>query len=74
MPAKKKAPAKTPKEVIEKVNGEIGKVLKDPGTVQSLAAQGYEPAPSTAAALAKHMRDDQERWKKVIQTAGIKLN
>lgn len=67
------APAKTPKEVVGRLNSETVKMLKDPETVKQLASQGADPTPSTPEQLAKFMREDQERWKKVIKTAGIKL-
>ena len=68
------APAKTPKEIIEKLNTEVVKTLKDPETVRELASRGAEASPTTPEAFAKYLREDQERWKKVVKTAGIKLN
>lgn len=68
------APAKTPKEIIEKLNTEVVKTLKDPETVRELASRGAEASPTTPEAFAKYLREDQERWKKVVKTAGIKVN
>ena len=68
------APAKTPKEIIDKLNAEVVRILKDPQTVRDFAAQGAEASPTTPEAFAKYLREDQERWKKVVKTAGIKLN
>ena len=68
------APAKTPKEIIEKLNTEVVRILKDPETVRELASRGAEASPTTPEAFAQYVREDQERWKKVVKTAGIKLN
>ena len=68
------APAKTPKEIVEKLNTEVVRTLKDPETVRELASRGAEPSPTTPEAFAKYLREDHERWKKVVKTAGIKLN
>lgn len=67
------APAKTPKEIVEKLNTEVVRTLKDPETARELASRGAEASPTTPEAFAKYLREDQERWKKVIKTAGIKL-
>ena len=67
------APAKTPKEIVEKLNTEVVRTLKDPETVRELASRGAEASPTTPEAFAKYLREDQERWRKVVKTAGIKL-
>ena len=68
------APAKTPTDIVGKLNAEVVKVLKHPETTQQFTARGAEPTPSTPEALAQYLREDHERWKKVIKTTGIKLN
>lgn len=66
------APAGTPQQIVSKMNAEIVKILNDPEVNRRLTSQGADPAPGTPAALAKYMRTDHERWKKVISSAGIK--
>jgi tripartite-type tricarboxylate transporter receptor subunit TctC len=66
------APAKTPAAIVNKVNASVVKILNDPEVAQRLASQGADPAPGSPDALARYMRTDHERWKKVIQAAGIK--
>jgi tripartite-type tricarboxylate transporter receptor subunit TctC len=68
------APAKTPKEIIDKLNAEVVRILKDPEIVRALASHGAEASPTTPEAFANYLREDQERWKKVVKTAGIKVN
>jgi tripartite-type tricarboxylate transporter receptor subunit TctC len=67
------APAQTPKEIVEKLNREVVKILKDPETVRELASRGAEASPTTSESLGKYLREDHERWTNVIKTAGIKL-
>ena len=67
------APAKTPKEIVEKLNAEVVRILKNPETVRDLASRGAEASPTTPEAFAKYLREDQARWRKVLKTAGIKV-
>ena len=66
------APAKTPPAHIRKINGQIVKALNVPDIAQRLIAQGADPAPGSPEDLARYMRVDHERWKKVISSAGIR--
>ena len=66
------APAKTPKEIVERLNRELVKALKDPAVVDLLNKQGLEPSPSTPAELASYMEREYETWGKVVKQAGIK--
>lgn len=66
------APAKTPPAIVRKMNDMIVKILREPEVAQRLSAQGADPAPGTADELARYMRMDDARWKKVIQTAGLR--
>ncbi len=67
------APVGTATPIIQKLNGEMVKMLADPPFAQRLLDLGSEPQSSTPAALAAHMRKESDRWSKVIKTAGIKI-
>ena len=67
------APVKTPAEVVTKLNAQVVQILSDPEMAQRLASQGAEPRSTTPDELARFMRVEFERWKKVIKAAGIKL-
>ncbi len=67
------APARTPQDVIVKLNAQVVKILTDPEMAQRMASQGAEPRGTTAEELARFMRVESERWKKVIKAASIKL-
>ena len=66
------APAATPRPVIDKLNAEIVKMLGEPGLSKRFATQGADPQSSSPEGLARYMRGEHERWKKIIREAGIK--
>jgi hypothetical protein len=65
------APAKTPKDIVAKLNAEVVAVMKDPDTIKRFAAQGAEPETSTPEALGKFVEAEIAKWKKVISAAKI---
>ena len=65
------APAKTPHDIVVKLNCQVVAILADPQMAQRLAAQGAEPRSSSPEELVKFMQVESARWKKVIKTAGI---
>ena len=66
------APVKTPKNVVERLNRELVKVLKTPETHKQLAGHGEDPSPSTPEELARYMKSEYETWGRVVKEAGIK--
>ena len=67
------APAKTPHDIIIKLNKQVVTILAEPEMAQRLAVQGAEPRSSTPEELSKFMRVESARWQKVIKTANIRL-
>jgi tripartite-type tricarboxylate transporter receptor subunit TctC len=67
------APAGTPAPIVDKLNAEINKVLAKPEVKEAWGKQGAEPMIMTPAEFDKYLRGDIEKWAKVIQTAGIKV-
>ena len=66
------APAKTPKEIIERLHSEIVKALGAPDAVDLLNKQGLEPSPSASDELGRYIAREYETWGKVVKQAGIK--
>ena len=66
------APVKTPRPIIDRLNAEIGKVLRTPAAVSLLEKQGVDPEPTTPEALAAYMRRESETWGAVVKKADIK--
>jgi tripartite-type tricarboxylate transporter receptor subunit TctC len=65
-------PAGTPAEVVNRLNRELGNIVKDPEVVAALARSGAEVTSGTPAQFAQVIRSEHENWKAVIQRAGIK--
>lgn len=65
-------PAKTPKDVIAKLNQALVKSLTNPAVVASLHNQGLDPSPSTPAELGAYMKSEYDTWGKVVRQSGIK--
>lgn len=66
-------PAATPKPIIDKLSGEIARILAMPDTVARLASQGGEPFISTPSQFAALMKADMARLAQVIKSANISL-
>jgi tripartite-type tricarboxylate transporter receptor subunit TctC len=67
------APAKTPKPIIDKLAGEIGKIVTLPDVTKTFAALGAQPVGGTPEDLQRTIAEDTARWAKVIKEAGIPL-
>jgi tripartite-type tricarboxylate transporter receptor subunit TctC len=68
------APKDTPAEVIDKLNDGIAASLADPTIKARLAGLGFLRAAMSPAAFRKFVVADTEKWAKVVQFAGIKLD
>ncbi|HJQ63718.1 MAG TPA: tripartite tricarboxylate transporter substrate binding protein [Burkholderiales bacterium] len=66
-------PARIPNDIVRRLNGEIVAVLKSAEVRERLASQGVEASPSTPEAFGQLMVSDLDRWAKVVQRAGIRL-
>ena len=66
------APAKTPRDVIAKVNAEVNKALKLPETIDRLAKLGAEPMSMTPAEFDAFIRHEHDELGKIMRDAGAK--
>lgn len=62
----------TPEPIVERLASEVGKVLNDPKVREQLAAQGAEPQTMQPREFAAFVRDEIEKWAKVIRVSGAK--
>ena len=67
-------PARTPAAIIERLNREILKVLAGASMIEVLAAQGLDPAGTTPAQFDKLIRNEIDRWRKLVKSAGIHVD
>ena len=67
-------PAATPKDIVAKVNAALLEAMNDPDVVKRFETIGAEPVGSTPEEMAQHQARESERWTKLIQERGIKLD
>jgi tripartite-type tricarboxylate transporter receptor subunit TctC len=65
-------PANTPKAIVQRLNTEVVRILKDPEVAARFDSLGVTPVGSTPEHLANVQKADNAKWSKVIRTAGIK--
>ena len=68
------APAKTPEAIVDRVATELARSLGAGEVRTRLEAQGAVVIVNTPAEFQRRIRTDIERWRKVITSAGIKLD
>ena len=66
------APAGTAPVVVNRLNAELLKSLKDPENAKKIAELGYELAPSSPAELAAHTAAELKKWTEVAKAADVK--
>lgn len=67
------APAGTPKEIIDKLNAEVARILAQPDVRTTLLSQGNEPMASTPEQFGALIKADMERIARVIKAANIRV-
>jgi tripartite-type tricarboxylate transporter receptor subunit TctC len=67
------APAKTPSDIVERLSQAIKNSVADPRFRERLNKQGLEVIGSTPSEMLATMRADTQKWKKIIDTAGVKV-
>jgi tripartite-type tricarboxylate transporter receptor subunit TctC len=68
------APAKTPPEVVKRMNEELNKVLKNPEVAKKLDAQGIDIMGGTTAQAATFIDKQITIWAKVVKDNSIKAD
>lgn len=66
------APARTPAEIVARLNMEIVRIARQPDFAQKLAAQGAEIIGSPPDRFAAYLEAETLRWARIIKEAGIK--
>ena len=65
------APAKTPKDVIARLNREFVKTLNAPAVREKLLSRGEEPTPTTPEEFGRFMERELATWGRVVKEAEI---
>lgn len=68
------APANVPKPVIDKLNAELQKALKDKAVAEKLSSQTLDPMFMTPEQFAVRLKSDYDKYAKVIKETGAKVD
>jgi tripartite-type tricarboxylate transporter receptor subunit TctC len=66
------APAGTPKPIVDRLSAEIMKILKEPDVKKKFDDMAIDGSGMTSQQLAVFQKAEVEKWRKLIQAAGIK--
>jgi len=66
------APAKTPRDVIMKINADVIKIVNSPELKERLKADGSDPVGNSPEQYAAFLRNEIAKWAKVIKFANVK--
>ena len=66
------APAGTPREIVEHLNFEVNRTIKEPDLIAKFAQQGMSPAGGTPAAFQKTIETEVKLWIDIAHRASIK--
>ena len=67
------APAGTPREIVQRLYGEIVKLLGGAELRERLFAQGMEPGGNTPEQFAAFIRNEIDKWRRVVKSANIRI-
>ena len=68
------APAGTPRPVVERLNGELGKIMHSSELKERLEALATDPMTSTPEQFADLIRREIAKWREVVREAGVKAD
>ena len=67
-------PAGTPPAIVQKINAEVGAILKDPEIVKKMNGFGFDLVGGTPADFGALIRGEADRWTPVVRKLGIKVD
>ncbi|WP_155808286.1 tripartite tricarboxylate transporter substrate binding protein [Bordetella petrii] len=68
------APAATPPDVVARLNAEMVKIIKSPGFGQRMAEIGAVPIGDSSAHMAQQIKEDTERYARLVKQANVAIN
>ncbi|MDP2238791.1 MAG: tripartite tricarboxylate transporter substrate binding protein [Burkholderiales bacterium] len=68
------APKGVPRAIIDKLNSEINKAIKDPDFAKRISSEGLEPAGGTPEAFAVLLKREVAEWAEVVRQAKVTIN
>ena len=67
------APARTPQPIVDRINSETNAAVTEPELRDKILKLGAVPEGGSPDEVAAFLRGETEKWKRVIETAGIKI-
>ncbi len=67
-------PAATPPAVVQKINAEVGAILKDPEIVKKMNGFGFDLVGGSPADFAALIQGEADRWTPIVRRLGIKVD
>ncbi len=68
------APKGTPPTIVERLNAEMQKITSNPDVIRAWKAQGATPMPMNVADFTLYMRQDIEKWARIVKISGAKVD
>jgi tripartite-type tricarboxylate transporter receptor subunit TctC len=68
------APAGLPKPVLEKLNGELVRVLRSPAMRERIRAQFFDVWTSSPAEFQRVIESDHAKWGKIVRASGARVD
>ena len=68
------APAKTPRAIISRLNGEVVQILHSPDIKAIFFKEGAEPVGNKPEEFAAILKSESAKWTKVVQASGMKAD
>ena len=65
-------PTALPRDIVQRLNTELGRLVAEPGPRERLLALGAEPAGGTPEQLAAYIAREIPKWAKIVKAAKIK--
>jgi tripartite-type tricarboxylate transporter receptor subunit TctC len=67
------APARTPRAIVETLNAEVHKTMRQPAAVEAMRGMGVEIELSTPEEFGRLIESEMQRWGKVIRALKLKV-
>jgi len=68
------APARTPRRIVERINGDVVTILRQPDVQERLAGLGIEIVASSTEELARHLKSETPKWARVVKQSGARVD
>ncbi len=67
-------PAGTPKEIVDRLNVEVARILRSVETRERLYSFGAEPIDNTPEQFTAYIKSEMMKWAKVVKSAGLRAD